>query len=307
MKIAVMGAGALGGYFGGRLSAAGHEVTLIARGAHLEALQKDGLHLISPKGDLRLPDIRAVATPAEVGPVDVILFMVKNYDVESAAAAIRPMIRDDTMIVTSQNGVTAPDRLAEVVGAAHVIPGVVRMPGDIKAPGVIRHSARFDRLTIGEFSGGRSARCEAFRDALVQAGCMGEIADNIRHDLWAKFIMQATFASITALTRLNIGPLRDSSEATQLIKDACAETDRVGRAVMPDLPKDLPAAAWAILSQLPDTTHASMLDDLNRGNRIENRYLSGDVVRLGAEHGVETPIHSVFARALAPYEGGAPA
>lgn len=308
MKIAVMGAGAMGGYFGARLAASGQDVSLIARGAHLAALQENGLRLISPKGDLHLPDIRAVASPAEVGPVDVVLFMVKNYDVEEAGRAIAPLLGPHTMVVTCQNGVSAPDRLAAIIGADRVVPGVARLPGDIAEPGVIRHSAPFDRLSFGEAAGGSSSRCEAFHAALTAAGCMPVVQQNIRHDLWAKFIMQASFASVTCLTRLDIGPLRDTPETVELIRESMAETDRVGRAVIPDLPEDCMEIAWKTLGTLlPPDTHASMLDDLNRGRRIENAYLSGDVVRLGAAHGVPTPIHAVFARALAPYEAGPPA
>jgi len=185
---------------------------------------------------------------------------------------------------------------------------VARLPGDIAEPGVIRHSAPFDRLTFGEAGGGTSDRCEAFHAALAAAGCMPEINLAIRHDLWAKFIMQASFASITSLTRLDIGPLRACPKTSELIRESMAETERVGRAILPDLPDGYVDAAWDILeNRLPPHTHASMLDDLNRGKRIENAYLSGDVVRLGAENDVPTPVHSVFDRALAPYEDGAPA
>ncbi len=308
MKFAVMGAGAMGGYFGGRLAAAGHDVTLIARGAHLAALQENGLTVISPKGDLHLPNISAVATPDEVGPVDVILFMVKNYDVADAGTAIRPMLGPDTFAVTCQNGVSAPDRLAEIIGADRVIPGVARIPGEVSAPGVIRHRADFDRLNFGEFNGGQSARTDALFAALVEAGCMPSQPENIRHDLWTKFVMQASFASITTLTRLDIGPLRQDPKSSALIIAAMEEAEEVARAVLPDLAENITQTVWPFINEvLPATSHASMLDDLNRGRRIENAYLSGDVVRFGRKHCIETPIHETFARALAPFENGPPA
>jgi len=305
MEIVVMGAGAIGGYFGARLAAAGHAVTLVARGPHLAALQENGLILHSPKGDLHLPDIRAVGDISQAAPADIVLFMVKNYDVEAAARAILPTLRPDTMVVTCQNGVSAPQRLAKIIGQRHVVPGVARFPGDISAPGVIRHTAPFDKLSFGESSGGQSQRCDAFAAALSGAGCMVEQPENIHHDFWAKFVMQASFASITALTRLDIGPLRSCADTVTLFHDALAETEAVGRAVMPDLPEGLSDIAWDILeNRLPDHTHASMLDDLLRGKPIENAYLSGEVARLGAAHGVPTPIHSAFSRALAPFEAG---
>ncbi|MDI3336875.1 2-dehydropantoate 2-reductase [Defluviimonas aestuarii] len=307
MKIAVMGAGALGGYFGGRLAAAGHEVTLIARGAHLAAIQRNGLRILSPKGDLHLQGIGATDDPATVGPVDVILFMVKNYDLEHASQAIRPMLGRDTLVVTCQNGVSAPDRLAAAIGAARVVPGVVRMPADIREPGVVRHSAEAEMFTFGELDGRTSDRVTGLRDALVAAGVNAVIPDSIQHDLWAKFIVQASLASITTLTRLDIGPLREHPATKQLFLDSIQEAEQVGRAVVPDLPAGLVENSWAFLNKFPPTMHASMLDDLRRGKPLEIDYLGGDVVRLGAELGVATPIHAVFYSALLPFRDGAPA
>ncbi len=306
MKIAVMGAGALGGYFGGRLAAGGHDVTLIARGAHLAAIRADGLRIFSPKGDLHVPGIAATDDPGSVGPVDVVLFMVKNYDVDEAARAIAPIVVGDTMVVTCQNGVSAPDRVGAVIGAKHVVPGVVRMPADIPEPGVIRHGAAVDRFSFGEVGGAVSARCAAFRDALIEAGAEGVIPDDIVHDLWAKFIVQSALASITALTRLDIGPLRENPASRDLFLGAIAEANRVGRAAVPDLPEGIIEKSWEFLNGFPRTMHASMLDDLLKGRRIELDYLGGEVVRLGEKHGIPTPIHSVLTAALTPFQEGTP-
>ena len=306
MKIAVMGAGALGGYFGGRLSNAGHDVTLIARGAHLAALQTNGLQIKSPNGDLHLKDISATDNPADVGPVDVVMMMVKTYDLAEAGRAAKAMIADQTMVVTCQNGVSAPDILAPIIGAKHIVPGVARIPGEISAPGVIRHNAPFDILILGERDTTVSERVQRFHDALRDAGTSPTIAENINHELWSKFIGQATLASITALTRLNIGPLLDCPQTEQLFRDAMSEVEQVGRAVDPTLPAGLAGQNLDFLRKFPRHMHASMLDDLNRGKPIENEALSGDVVRLGAAHGVPTPIHAVFAAALQPFAGGTP-
>ncbi|MCR8548023.1 2-dehydropantoate 2-reductase [Salipiger sp. P9] len=300
MKIAVMGAGALGGYFGGRLAQAGHEVWLIARGAHLEAMQANGLKILSPKGDAHVTAIHATGDPAEVGPADVILFMVKNRDVESAGEAIRPMLGPDTFVVTCQNGVTAWERLGAIIGPERVLPGVARIPGDIPEPGTVRHSAEFDMLIFGEPGGGTSPRAEALAAALRAAGTTAVVPDNIQHELWSKFCSQATLASLTTLTGLDLGPLRETPASRQLFKDAINETIAVGRAVIPDLPDDVFEKNWVFVETLPATMHASMLDDLRRGKPIEHEYLSGDVVRLGAQYGVPTPIHSVLYAALKP-------
>ena len=306
MRILVMGAGALGGYFGARLQAAGHEVVYVARGAHLAALQKSGLQLHSPKGDLSLPEITAVEVPPASLAPDYVLFTVKNSDVEGAAAALLPALGPQTAIVTVQNGISAPERLSAVVGARRVVPGVARIPGDIAAPGVIRHSAEIDRLSFGEADGTRSARVEALHRALTDAGCTPDIPDNITHDLWLKFISQSVMASITALTRLDMGPLLANPASRRLFYDAMAEVFAVGQARVPDLPGNSLDVAWQWMQRLHPTMHASMLDDLTRGKPLENDYLSGDVVRLGRAAGVPTPIHTVFHAALAPYNGGAP-
>lgn len=304
MKIAVMGAGALGGYFGGRLAAAGHDVALIARGAHLAAIRERGLRILSPRGSLQLPDILATDDPSAVGPVDVVMFMVKNYDVESGARAIAPMLGPETMVLTCQNGVSAHERLGAIIGAERIVPGVARIPADVPEPGVINHSAMWDTLSFGEVDGRVTARVEAFRDAILKAGATAVLPDYILHDLWKKFVSQATLASMTTMTRLDLGPLRTNPDSRALFITAMEETERVGRAVIPNLPGELVRKEWEILDTLPDTMHASMLDDLNAGKRLEVDYLSGDVVRLGRKHGVPTPIHEVFWAALQPFKDG---
>lgn len=306
MRIAVMGAGALGGYFGGRLAAAGHQVTLIARGAHLATIRAKGLRILSPRGDLHVTEIAATDDPGTIGPVDVIMFMVKNYDVEAGAEAIAPMLGPETMVVTCQNGVSAHERLGAVIGPERVVPGVARIPADVPEPGVINHSAMWDTLSFGEVEGRVTARIEEFRDAILGAGATAVVPENILHDLWEKFISQATLASLTTLTRLDIGPLRRNPDSRALFLAAMEETERVGRKVVPDLPAGLVEKAWSIIGTLPDTMHASMLDDLNAGKRLEVDYLSGEVVRLGREHGVPTPIHEVFRAALQPFKDGPP-
>ncbi len=301
MKIAVMGAGAMGGYFGGRLAEAGHDVWLIARGEHLAALKANGLKVLSPKGDIHSTDIHATDDPSEVGEVDVVFFAVKNRDVETAGTAILPMMGADSFAMTVQNGVSAWERLENVIGKGRVVPGVARMPGDIAEPGVIRHSADFDRISFGELSGERSVRVSRLNDALQAAGTMPEILDHILHDLWLKLCLQSTFASMTALTRLDIGPLRDCPESAALMRLAVEEAFEVGKAEVPDLPKDVAEVAWdTMVNMLPDDVHASMLDDLERGKPLELEYLGGEIVRLGQKHSIPTPVQSFLYAALKP-------
>jgi 2-dehydropantoate 2-reductase len=300
MKVAVMGAGALGGFFGGKMAASGEEVWLIARGAHLEAMKRDGLRILSPNGDLHVTDIGVTDDPAEVGPVDVVLFMVKNVDVEGAAEAIKPMLGPDTFVVTCQNGITAWERLGAVIGADRVVPGVARTPGEITEPGVVTHTAPLDILVFGEVDGTMSARCKRLADAMIKSGTTPQMTDSILDELWSKFCGQSTLASLTTLTGLDIGPLRENEVSAKLFQDAIEEVVQVGKAAYPQLRDGILEHDWDFVMRLPPTMHASMLDDRRRGKPLEHEYLSGDVVRLGKKYGVPTPIHSVLYAALKP-------
>ncbi len=306
MKIAVMGAGALGGYLGARLAVSGQDVGFVARGAHLEAIQSDGLRVTSPNGDLHLKEVTATDTPADLGPVDMVMFMVKNRDVESAAEMIRPILGPDTFVVTCQNGVTAPFRVGEIVGLDRVVPGVARFPADIAAPGVIRHSAPHDGLTFGELGGGGSARCDLLHAALAQAGTSPSIHPNITHDMWNKLVGLSVLSGMTAMTRLDMGPIRETPKTGEMFQAALAEAEAVARAEVPDLPAGGAEAAWSFMATLPPSMHASMLDDLERGKPLELDYLSGDIVRYGQKHGIPTPLHATFVAALWAYRDGRP-
>lgn len=307
MKLVVMGAGALGTYFGGRLQAAGHEVTFIARGAHLEALRAQGLRIESPAGDLHLPGVHASDDPAAGGTPDAVLFMVKNYDVEEAARRLAPVLGPDTIVVTCQNGVSAPDRLARIVGAGRVYPGAVYMPADLRAPGVVRHSAAFHRLVFGSFSGPPGPVAQDFAAAVRAAGPDCEIVADIRAALWEKFVLLSSFSALTAVTRLDIGPIRDCPESRALLVRAVGESLAVGLADCPSLdPGSGQKALGLMLERMEPGVHASMLDDLLRGRRIEIGDLSGEIVRLGRLHGIPTPVHEVVAAALAPHAAGRP-
>jgi len=304
MRIAIMGAGALGGYFGGRLAAAGTDVTFIARGAHLEALRSTGLKIESPLGDLHLPNVNATSEPADVGPVDTVLFLVKLYDTEEAARAIAPLLGAETSIVTFQNGVNSSERIGRIAGQGRVIPGIALIPADIRAPGIVRHSGPFARLVFGETDGSESSRCKALLDTLKAAGIDAEIAANIEVRVWEKFIMLSTLSAITTLTRLNIGPIFADEACAALIERAAKETHTVGQKVCPNLQSDAANRAVSMLKSMPGHMHASMLDDLNRGKRLELNDLSGEVVRLGRDHGIATPTHEMAWRALHPYVNG---
>ncbi len=307
MKILVMGAGALGGYFGARLAFAGHDVTFVARGAHLEAMQKQGLRIESRCGDIRLSKVKAVEDVSKVETPDVVMLMVKTYDVEAAAIQLKPVLGPETLIVSCQNGVSAPDRIASVVGAGRVTPCVVYMPASIKEPGVIFHPAEFHRIGVGELDGSESKRIRAFADAVNASGPDCTISADIRATFWEKLIPLASLSAITCLTRLDIGPVRDTPSTRRLLLDAIDEAHAVARAVCPTVSAQAGAKARAILlEELGRDTHASMQDDLMRGKRLELNDLSGEIVRFGARHNVPTPFHSFATAALQPFVDGTP-
>lgn len=307
MKIAVMGAGALGGYFGGRLAAAGEDVVFIARGAQLEALKADGLRIESPLGDLHLPKVAASDDPAEIGPVDLILFLVKLYDTESAAEAMRPMVGPETTILSFQNGVNGPARISAVLGGRAAHGGVAAIPAHVAAPGVVSHNGGFARLAFGGAEGRDAERLAAFKAALDRAGVEATLTDDIETRLWSKFVMLTAFSAATAVARLPIGPVRADPEAARLLADLLDEAAAVAHAARPAIADEAERAAREFSAALPEGMRSSMLDDLERGKRLELMDLSGEVVRLGAAHGVPTPAHAFAVSALHPHLMGAPA
>lgn len=303
MRIAIMGTGGVGGYFGGRLAASGQDVFFIARGAHLAALRSNGLRLVSPKGDLDLPPVNATETPAEIGHVDVVLFTVKMYDVETAANAIVPLMGPNTVVITLQNGVEAVDLVARHVGRTHVAGGVAYVAAVITEPGVIKHTA-LDALIFGERDGKRSERLSAFHGACLAAGFDATVSERIEVDLWSKFSRLSVFSGMTAVTRSPIGVLRDDPDLLAMLKTACEETIAVGRARGVPLPGVVMDEIMNMVHGLPHVAKSSMLEDLERGKRLELPWLSGAVVRLGEEADVPTPIHRFIATVLKPFANG---
>lgn len=312
MRIAIMGAGAVGGYFGARLAASGAvangamEVHFIARGPHLEAIRSGGLRIESEAAPLHLTDVRATDDPAQVGPVDLVLFAVKLWDTDRAAEACRPLLKPGTVVVSVQNGVTGLDTLCRILGREHVAGGVAHIGATVAAPGVIRHTGTLARLTYGELDGRPSPRLTAFHALAEAAGFEAVLSAAILRALWEKFAFLAPFSGITALTRQPAGVIRRVPETRALFLDAVAEVARLARARDVDLGTGIVARVESLLDSLPPAMASSMLNDLTRGGRLELPWLSGAAVQLGAELGVPTPVHRVVAAALAPYADGPP-
>jgi 2-dehydropantoate 2-reductase len=304
MRIAIVGAGGVGGYLAARLAGAGQDVALIARGAHLDALRARGLTLKSTLGDVTVRPRVASTDPATIGPVDIVVFTVKLYDTATAAEAIRPLIGPKTGVITFHNGVDGPRVLADVLGPAHVIGGVVQIAAVIEAPGVIRHTGTMARYIIGEMDGRRSERIEAFAGALRAAGVDHEVSDGIGREIWQKMIFLSTFSGVTTLIRLPIGPIRSDPETFALLRACLDEAIAVARAKDVGIGDDHIDRALAFLGTLPDQMKSSMLQDLERGQRLELPWLSGAIVRMGHELGIDTPGHRFIVMALKLHADG---
>ncbi len=299
-----MGSGGVGGYLGGRLAMSGQDVAFIARGAHLAAIRAHGLRIESALGDAKVQPASASDDPASVGPVDLVIFAVKLYDTEAAAAASRPLVGPATGVVTFQNGVDSPEVLARILGREHVIGGVAQIASVVAEPGVIKHTGTMARFAVGELDGRASARIEALAAALRTAALDHAVSEAIQRDIWAKMVFLATFAGLTALMRLPIGPIRGDPETRALYQAGLAEALAVARARGIALPQDFVATTLARTDQLPAAMKSSMLEDLERGKRLELAWLSGAIVRMGKELGVPTPIHGFIATGLKLHAGG---
>jgi len=300
MRIAIMGSGGVGGYVGGRLA----DVTFIARGAHLAALRSEGLRIESARGDVAVQPAQATDDPAAIGPVDLVVFAVKLYDTEQAAAPTRPLIGPATGVLTLQNGVDSVGVLSATLGREHVIGGSAHIAAVIAAPGVIRHTGTMARFLFGELDGAHSERIAALSAALDKAGVDHQVSEDIERDIWGKMVFLATFAGLTALTRLPIGRVRADPDTRALYQAGLAEALAVARAKGIALPDDFVAQTLARTDQLPFEMKSSLLNDLESGRRLELPWLSGAIVRMGQEHGVPTPVHAFITTALKLHADG---
>jgi len=303
MKIAVFGSGGVGGYFGGKLAAAGEDVTFLARGAHLAAMQGEGLHITSPLGDVHLAKVQATDRPQAIGPVDVVLFTVKLYDVDTAAATLAPLIGPNTVVITLQNGVDAMDMVAKHVGADHVAGGAAYIVVVIDKPGHLRHTTA-QQLVFGERDGRRSDRLIAFEQAGIRAGFQAQASDDVQAVLWTKFVRLATWSGMTTVTRSPMGVVRDTPATFEMMMAAIEEVIVVGKAKGVNFPPDLMEGTLKLIKNFPASSKSSMLEDIERGRRLELPWLSGAVVRIGKEVGVPTPIHQFITTVLTPFVDG---
>lgn len=307
MKIAIIGSGGVGGYFGARLAAAGNDVTFVARGAHLDAMRKNGLQVYSALGDLHLDKVQCTDDTATIGPVDIVMIAVKLWATEEAVAAAKPLIGPDTAVISFQNGVIAVDTVLPVAGKKHTMGGVANIAALIEEPGVIRHNGNMASLLFAELDGKHSKRAETFYQACVDAGIKTTLVDDIKVTIWEKFVRLVTMSAMTSLTRMPIGPIREDPDTRELLQQVMKEVIAIAEAKGVNLGNDTVEKQMKVVDGYPPMMVASMCGDLRRGNRIEVPWLSGMVSKLGKELGVPTPANQFVYAALKLHANGRPA
>lgn len=302
MKIAVVGAGGVGGYFGARLAHSGEDVHFLARGAHLAAMRERGLRILSVLGDCDLApaDTHATDDPAGIGPSPVVLFTVKSYDTESAAASLPPLLGPDSVVISLQNGIDNEEKLAARIGAEQVAGGAAYIFAGIAEPGVIRHTGGPARLVFGELDGRRTPRLEAFLAACERAGVDAQLADDIRAALWTKYALICAQSGLTAATRQPLGVVRDTPPSWRLFRQVLEEGVSVARAEGVALPADLVERTLATFMSLPAGVYSSLYDDLVAGRRMEVEALHGELSRRAERAGVPAPATSALYAVLLP-------
>ena len=299
-RVAVFGAGGLGGYFGARLAQAGAEVHLIARGAHLAALQRHGLTVLSVTGDFKI-SLPATDSAASIGPVDYVLFSVKSFDTEAAAGGLAPLLADDTAVISFQNGIDNEDKIAAVIGERHVVGGAAFIFVNVAEPGVLRHTGGPGRLVFGELDGSETERAGRFLELCARAAIPAEMTSGIRSVLWSKFAFILAQAGMTAATRLPIGEIRETPESWEMFRRIIEEVCRTARAEGVQLPDDLVERHLEFGARLEPTGRSSLHHDLVTGHRMELDALHGELVRRARGRQVDAPMCEAVHAILKPW------
>ncbi len=306
MRIAIMGSGGVGGYFGARLVQGGADVHFVARGTHLAAMRERGLAIEDGPQPVHLPKVNVTDDPKTIGPVDAVMFCVKLWDTESAARQLLPLMQPATAVISFQNGVQKDDMLRPIVGKDALVGGVAYVGTTIGRPGVIVQTGSVERLVFGEYDGRRSARVEAFYAACRRGGINAEISDDIRRSIWEKYVSLVAMSGATTSMRQTIGPIRGNPLTRQFLLDLAREVVAVGRAHGVALPEDYAEARLAFFDSWPPEMTTSMHHDLQQGKPLELRWLSGGVVDLAAAVGVATPVNRAVRDILLLHADGSP-
>ncbi|MGI9379592.1 MAG: ketopantoate reductase family protein [Methyloligellaceae bacterium] len=303
-KIAVMGAGGVGGYFGARLADAGNDVAFVARGAHRKAMEKNGLRVQSQLGDIHLNNVTVAESTADLVPVDYIIFAVKMVDTQVAAAACKELLGPETTLITFQNGIQSASQVGAVVGMDHVVPGAAYIASVISEPGVIKHTGKAAKIVFGEINGGTSNRLQRIHELCEAAGIHHEISANVNKAIWSKFALLAPFAGLSTLTRQRAHELRSNSDTLSLFTAAAQEIIDLSKAMSTGLDDSDLDQVLGNFHKMPEDMTSSMYHDLMAGKPLELNGLSGAVAELGRQHNVPTPTHTFIAKALSGYATG---
>jgi 2-dehydropantoate 2-reductase len=304
MRIAVIGTGGVGGYFGAKLALAGEDVTFVARGRHLDAIRQKGLAIESAAGTMRVSPAQATDDIASIQPVDAAMFCVKLWDVEAAAESLPKLLGRNGVVIPFQNGVEAPEILSSRVGQARVLGGVAYIGAAIKSPGVIAHTGTMAKLRIGAFEGHQAPKAEAMVTTCKKAGIDCELAPDIRRALWEKFVFLAAMSGCTSVARQPVGVVRSDPDIRATLEQAMGEVVAIARKRGVMLAEDFVAKQLTMLDGLPAEMRSSMLNDLLAGNRLEAPWLSGAVARMGGATGIPAPVNATLYAALKPYVDG---
>ena len=305
MKIAVMGAGGIGGCYGGLLAQAGNDVTLIARGAHLAAIKGKGLQLIQPEGDFTVA-VAATDDPSQVGPVDLVIFSVKAHQNSKAIPLIEPLIGEDTTILTIQNGVESADELGQDYGAERVLPGSAYLLSNITSPGVIKQLSLVPRVAFGESNGNRSQRAVAIRDSFCEANIEADLSDDISKALWSKLLYNSPANGMASAARLSPRDLIEYPHGAAMFRSAIQEVANVGTAYGIPFGQDDVQGAMDLITARPMGARGSMQVDLEAGRPLELEAIVGSVGRIGRKVNVPTPVFDMLYTLLLPHVDGSP-
>ena len=300
MKVAVFGAGGIGGYFGARLAAGGGDVHLIARGAHLAALRSEGLRIVSANGDLHL-ELPASDRPEDIGSADVVLFCVKSTDTVDAARRLEPLLKESTAVITLQNGVDNEETIASVVSSDHVVSGVAYILATITEPGVVTHHGTLARMVVGELDGSKSARLEAFVALCHASRVDADLSKNIRKELWKKLAMICATAGMTAAVRLPLGAIHASEASRTMYRDLVSEVVSVANATGVKMPDDTIDTIMEVFQTLPAEWYSSLHYDMVHGKPMELEALHGTVRHRARELGIPAPMSEAVYGVLAPW------
>ena len=302
MRIMVVGTGGTGGYYGGLLSRQGHEVTFVARGDHLAAIQKHGLQIKSIHGDVTVSPASATDDPAQIAEPDLVLFCTKTYDTDEAVEKMRPAIGRDTTVLSLQNGIDAPERIGKAIGMEHMVGGATWISSAVETPGIIKQVSDFRRVVVGELNGSMSERIQAVYEAFKATGIKAELSDNILKVLWSKFVFISSASAFGSLTRLPMAQYRAVPETRAVIIRLMKEVEAVARALGVDLDRDVVQQALAFMDNAGPKIKASMQLDVESGHRTEIESMLGAIGRKGREADIETPVADMLYGLLLPVD-----